>query len=295
MRILLKNVTKRYSRNIIGVRNVSIDIEGEAIVSILGPNGSGKSTILKLIAGLAKPSEGEVYVDSYRMPYERDKVATYMSAVIENPVPHSNKLSVRELLDFACKVKGLGMEDLREVVSLLNIEANLGKRLDELSKGLYKKVILACALMGRPRIILLDEPFEGLDMPTTFRLSEYLKELSKKSMIILATHSLHIASSLSDRVVLLRDGSIYREYGKEQLAEIIKRRRIVIETRSEIDVNKYVGTGVIEVKKIGDRIYEVLYDTRRELDVLKILASIDIVSIKEREEDLVQLYSDLYG
>lgn len=293
--VLLRNVTKKYSRDVIGVKNITINIEGRTIVGILGPNGSGKSTVLKLIAGLLKPTEGEVYVNSYKMPYERDKVATYMSAIIENPTPHSNKLPVRELLDFVRRVKGLGVEALRETVSLLNIEPILNKRLNELSKGLYRKVILACALMGEPRIILLDEPFDGVDAPTVFRVSEYLKKLGERSMIILVTHSLYTASMLSDRIILLRDGSIYREYEGEQLLERIKRRKIVIETRGEIDIDMYKRIGIIEINKISDRTYEILYDSRKELEIFKVFANDNnIVSIREKE-DLTDIYAELYG
>ncbi len=291
----MNNVTKKYSRNAIGVKNVTINIEGKIIVGLLGPNGSGKTTILKLIAGLSKPTEGEVYVDSYKMPFERDKVAARMSAVIEDPAPHSDRFTVRELLNFVRKIRGPGENELREVVSLLGIEPILDKKLGELSKGSYKKVFLACALMGSPEIILLDEPFEGLDPSAILRLSEYLRKVKSRSMVIIATHSLHIASVLFDRIIFLRNGSVYREYEREQLLERIRRKRIVVVTRGVIDIDSYRRIGVIEVKRIDDRTYEFLYNAEKEFEILRALASDNnVVSVKEKEEDLVHLYAELY-
>ena len=291
-RVVLSNVSKVYSGGVVALRDVSLSVEGCGVVSLLGPNGSGKTTILKLVVGLIRPTRGEVYVDSCKMPQERDKVITRMSAVIENPTPHNDRLPVGKLLDFVCRIRGLRREDLQEIISVLGMESILNKRLNELSRGQYKKTILACALMGKPEIVLLDEPFEALDPPTVLRLSEYLRELKNRSLIILATHRPGIAATLSDRAIVLRDGQIVGDYSKEQLLEKVRHRRVIVKTKGELDLDMYRRAGVIEVRKTGSDTYEIVYEVQREPEVLRVLAADNnVVSISEIEEEITHLYS----
>jgi ABC-2 type transport system ATP-binding protein len=207
----IRNVTKRYS-GIPVVDQVSFTARPGEITGYLGPNGSGKSTTLKMITGLIEPSDGEILYNA--VPIVHDLIAHKMRLgyVPEEPhlYPH---LTGQEFLEMAGELRGLPEQPLKEkIAGLLGAFGLFEDRyvaISSYSKGMRQKILLAAALLHNPEIILLDEPFSGLDIGSALVLRNLMQELAHRGKVILfSTHELDVVERVCSRVVILHKGKV---------------------------------------------------------------------------------------
>lgn len=211
----LTGVTKRY-RDRVAIDDVSVDVAaGESIV-VLGPSGCGKTTLLRLIAGLAKPDSGEIWLAgqlasgpfTFVPPHERQLGFVFQDLALW---PH---LTVRQNLDFVMKAAKAPKAERRaraeKILSLVQIEQLSTRYPHELSGGEQQRVALARALVGEPRLLLLDEPLSSLDADLRAMLRAELRQLQRALRLttIYVTHDREDATVLADRVVEMRRGRI---------------------------------------------------------------------------------------
>src|SRR5580704_13581273 len=183
----LRGVTKRYS-GIPAVDNVSFTARAGVVTGYLGPNGSGKSTTIKMITGLIEPSDGSILYNG--VPIEQDLIAHKMRLgyVPEEPqlYPH---LTGAEFLEMIGQLRALPEHHLAEKIDgLLHLFSLYGDRyvaMSSYSKGMRQKILLAAALLHNPEILLLDEPFTGLDINSALVLRSLIQELARKGKVIL--------------------------------------------------------------------------------------------------------------
>lgn len=215
----LAGVTKRYGQRTV-VDGVSLDVHAGECVVILGPSGCGKTTVLRLIAGLERPDAGEVQVDGRAVaragrilvpPYERHLGYVFQDLALW---PH---LTVRENLDFVMRSAAVQSaeraERSGELLSLVRIEMLADRYPHELSGGEQQRAALARALVGRPRVLLLDEPFSSLDPDLRIVLREEVQRLQRSLHLtsIYVTHDREDAATLADRIVEMQQGRIVAE------------------------------------------------------------------------------------
>ena len=220
----LRHVTKRYS-GIAAVNDVSFVARSGEVTGYLGPNGSGKSTTLKMIAGLIDPSEGEILFRGE--PIHRDRIAyrQRLGYVPEEPqlYPH---LSGAEYLEMVGQLRGLPAGPLAEKIdAFMRLLALYGDRhvlISSYSKGMRQKVLLAAALLHNPDLILLDEPFSGLDVNSALVLRELIQQLAKRGKVVLfSSHELETVERVSSRVVILHKGRLAANDSIERLRELM--------------------------------------------------------------------------
>ena len=220
----LRNVTKRYS-GIIAVNDVSFVARSGEVTGYLGPNGSGKSTTLKMIAGLIDPSEGEIRFRGE--PIHRDRIAykQHLGYVPEEPqlYPH---LSGAEYLEMVGQLRGLPAGPLAEKIdAFMRLFALHGDRhvlISSYSKGMRQKVLLAAALLHNPDLILLDEPFSGLDVNSALVLRDLIQQLAQRGKVVLfSSHELETVERVSSRVVILHKGRLVANDSIEQLRQLM--------------------------------------------------------------------------
>jgi ABC-2 type transport system ATP-binding protein len=207
----LRNVTKRFPTTT-AVKDVSFVARRGEVTGYLGPNGSGKSTTLKMITGLMEPSEGEILFDGERI--ERDPMAyrQRLGYVPEEPLlyPH---LTGAEYLEMAGQLRGMPARALADKIDgflrVLSLYEDRYVPISSYSKGMRQKVLLAAALLHNPDLILLDEPFSGLDVSSALVLRELIRELSVRGkVVVFSSHELETVERVSSHVVILHKGRV---------------------------------------------------------------------------------------
>ena len=211
----LKKVYGKSDAKVIALNEVSFDVEEGEFVAIIGPSGSGKSTLLHLIAGLEKPSFGNVYFyDKNIFEMNKRELAILRREEIGviyqfyNLIP---TLTVKENIKLPIELDGKKVErkKLQEIIEFLNLNDRLRHLPNELSGGQQQKVAIGRALMINPKIILADEPTGNLDSKSSDEIVELFKRVNKeyKQTIIMITHNLEIAKQ-ADRIIKIEDGKI---------------------------------------------------------------------------------------
>jgi len=220
----LRHVTKRYS-GIAAVQDVSFVSRAGEITGYLGPNGSGKSTTLKMITGLLEPSDGEILFRGE--PVRRDLIAfkQRLGYVPEEPhlYPHLTGL---EYLEMVGQLRGLAKRPLAHKIDgflrLLSLHEDRYVAISSYSKGMRQKILLAAALLHNPDLLLLDEPFSGLDVNSALVLRSLIRELATRGKVILfSSHELDTVERVSSRVVILHKGRVVANDSIEQLRSLM--------------------------------------------------------------------------
>jgi ABC-2 type transport system ATP-binding protein len=220
----LRHVTKRYT-GIPVVNDVSFIAQAGEVTGYLGPNGSGKSTTLKMITGLIEPSDGEILYRGERI--HRDLIAykQRLGYVPEEPHLYAH-LTGAEYLEMVGQLRGLPAKPLAEkidgLLSLFSLHEDRYVAIYSYSKGMRQKVLLAAALLHNPEIILLDEPFSGLDVNSAIVMRTLLGELAARGKVILfSSHELEIVERVSSRVIILHKGRVVANDSIEHLRTLM--------------------------------------------------------------------------
>jgi heme exporter protein A len=192
------------------LRRLDLTIARGEFVALLGPNGSGKSTLIRLLAGLSKPTAGTIHIGGWELPREAHAVRAQIGLVSHKPLLYDN-LTARENLQFFARLYHLSDHDDR-IASLLE-RVGLARRAHDLvrtySRGMQQRLSIARALLHRPDVLLLDEPYTGLDQDASLILDGLLREAQRDGhTILMATHQLDRASQLASRVIILSRGEI---------------------------------------------------------------------------------------
>ena len=224
MSLELRNVTKLYS-GIPAVKEVSFIARAGEVTGYLGPNGSGKSTTLKMITGLIEPSAGQILFQG--QPIERNRIAhrQRLGYVPEEPhiYPH---LTGFEYLEMIGQLRALPERTLAPKIDgflrLFSLYADRYVPISSYSKGMRQKVLLAAALLHNPEIILLDEPFSGLDVNSALVLRNMIGQLAARGKVVLfSSHELETVERVSSHIVILHKGRVVANDSIEQLRALM--------------------------------------------------------------------------
>ncbi|MEQ6359822.1 lantibiotic protection ABC transporter ATP-binding protein [Thermoanaerobacter thermohydrosulfuricus] len=199
-----KNLKKYYGKQL-AVNDVSLKIPKGSIYGLLGPNGAGKSTTLKMLTGLLHPSSGEIIV--FGEPWQR-KHLERIGALIESPALYGNLTAVENLLVHT-NLMGLPKERIYEVLEIVDLKDTGKKLTSQFSTGMKQRLGIAIALLGRPELLILDEPTNGLDPIGIQELRELIRSFPKRGItVILSSHILTEVSQLVDNIGIISDGEL---------------------------------------------------------------------------------------
>jgi ABC-2 type transport system ATP-binding protein len=219
----IDNLQKRYPTGVEALRGVSLDIEEGEFFGLLGPNGAGKSTLIHCTTGLAQPTGGsiEIFGNDATEHYAEAREAVGLAPQEPNV---DWFLTVEETLDYHAGYFGMPKRERRErakeLLETFSLTEKRNERTRTLSGGMKRRLILARAVMHRPRLLILDEPTAGVDVELRLELWHYVQKINQEgTTILLTTHYLEEAEQLCDRIAFIAEGQIVAEGTSEALAE----------------------------------------------------------------------------
>lgn len=217
--IEVSHLTKTYGRHL-AVDDVSFAVEDGQICGLLGPNGAGKSTIMNILTGYLSATGGLVTVAGHSLPEEADAAKACVGYLPEQP-PLYPEMTVEEYLLFAAELKGVKRADRKEQVRKAahrtGLDNVMPRLIRSLSKGYRQRVGIAQALLGSPKLIILDEPTVGLDPAQVVEIRKLIRELGKAHTVILSSHILSEVQAVCQQVLILSKGKLAASGTLEEL------------------------------------------------------------------------------
>ena len=208
--IEVSHLTKKYGHRL-AVEDVSFAVADGGICGLLGPNGAGKSTIMNILTGYLSATSGQVTVAEHPLPEEADAAKKCVGYLPEQP-PLYPEMTVQEYLDFAAELKGVKKAERKEQVCSATrrtgLEKVLPRLIRSLSKGYRQRVGIAQALLGSPKLIILDEPTVGLDPAQVIEIRKLIRELGQAHTVILSSHILSEVQAVCQQVLILSKGRL---------------------------------------------------------------------------------------
>ena len=218
--IEIKNVTKKYG-NKKAVNNVSFDVNDGDIFAFIGHNGAGKTTLIKSIVGIHDFDEGDILIDGMSIKEKPVECKKLMAFVPDNPETYEHMKAI-DYINFICDMYEVDSktreENIQKYSKLFGMEDKLNDTIDSYSHGMKQKIVLISALAHNPKILIMDEPFVGLDPKAVFDIKEVLNEMVKeKKIVFYSTHILDVAEKLCSRVAIIKNGQIVKSGSMKEI------------------------------------------------------------------------------
>lgn len=216
MSVSLEGVQKKYG-DVLAIQELSLSVKGE-IFGLLGNNGAGKSTLLKMMSGILPPDKGTIRINGYDI-WKNPMDAKRSLGFLPEDLRLYPRLTPREILEFVASVKGLSdFSQIDQDLRSFRMEEKQHLLLRDLSLGMKKKIGIIAALLGHPKVVLMDEPLNGLDVESMEHLSDRLKgEVQQGATVILSSHNLEFVDRICQRVAILVGGVIRVEGDPDEL------------------------------------------------------------------------------
>ena len=257
--IKVENLTKSFG-NVHAVNDLSFEIQKGEIVGFLGPNGAGKTTTMRLITGFLSPDKGNINIANIPVEEHTIEAQQYIGYLPENNPLYKNML-VSELLNLSADLKHIPKEKRQSafdfVVSAVAIGDIFYRPIRELSKGYKQRVGIASAILHQPRILIMDEPTEGLDPNQRAEIRKLVKNLAKGHTIIISTHVMQEAQAVCDRMIIINKGKLVADGTVDKLSVEAKGgHAIIVEVEGdevESSLRKLPGTSHIDIETIKSK------------------------------------------
>ncbi len=209
--LVIKNLTKKYGDKI-AVDNLSVEIKSGEIYGFIGHNGAGKTTTIKCCCGLLDFDEGEIYVDGISVKEDPLECKRRLAYLPDNPDLYDFMSGIK-YLNFVADIYEMTVADrqeqIKKLADMFGITKDLAQPISSYSHGMKQKLALISAFMHKPKLVLLDEPFVGLDPIASHRMKEEMRDACKQgAAVFFSTHVLEVAEKLCDKIAIIRDGQL---------------------------------------------------------------------------------------
>lgn len=204
----VKHLKKKIKRKWI-IKDVSFDVYAGEIFGFLGPNGAGKTTTIRMLVDLIKPTEGVVSVCGYPVHKKPEHALRYVGSIVENPEMYNYLTGYENLEHFARMLPDIKEERIQEVAAIVGLDQRIHDKVSTYSLGMRQRLGIAQALLGNPKLLILDEPTNGLDPKGIKELRAFIKKLSEEGLAVLvSSHLLSEIQLLCDRVAIINKGEV---------------------------------------------------------------------------------------
>jgi ABC-2 type transport system ATP-binding protein len=219
----IKDYTKKYSEDKVAADHVTLTVESGDIYGFIGHNGAGKSTTIRAVVGVLDFSEGEIYIDGHSVktePIECKKITAYIP---DDPDLYDNMTGI-QYLNFIADIFEISSNEreksIKQYGDMLELTEALGDLISSYSHGMKQKLAIISALIHKPKLIVMDEPFVGLDPSASYKLKQVMREMCEKgTAIFFSTHVLDVAEKLCNKIAIIRHGKIIASGTIEELTD----------------------------------------------------------------------------
>ena len=218
--IEIKNVVKKYGDKV-ALKDISFNVEDGEIFAFIGHNGAGKTTLIKSIVGIHDFNEGEILINGKSIKTDTIECKKEMAYVPDNPELYENMRAI-DYIDFICDMYEISQErreeNIKKYAKMFEIEDKLNDTINSFSHGMKQKIALISALAHDPKVLVMDEPFVGLDPKAVFDMKEIMGEMTKEGRIVFfSTHILDVAEKLCSRVAIIKKGELVKVGSMKQV------------------------------------------------------------------------------
>ncbi len=233
----IKNYSKSYGTDKKAADNVTLTVESGDIYGFIGHNGAGKSTTIRAVVGVLDFTEGEIYIDGHSVKDEPMACKRVTAYIPDNPDLYEN-LTGMQYLNFVADVFGISaaerQESIKKYADTFEITDSLGDLISSYSHGMKQKVALISALIHKPKLLVLDEPFVGLDPKASFTVKKIMHEMCEQgTAIFFSTHVLDVAEKLCNKIAIIKHGRIIASGSIEEVTEGLSLEEAFLEADNE--------------------------------------------------------------
>ena len=292
----IKNVSKYFGKAKV-VDNLSFEVKPGEILGFLGPNGAGKTTTIKMILGLLSIDEGSISINGYDVKKDFEKAMEYIGGIVENPDLYGYMTAV-ENLKLHAKIRGINYSEVYKTLEMVGLQKSMNQKVSKFSLGMKQRAGLALSLLHSPKILILDEPTNGLDPVGIKDLRDILKNLAKTKNIavLVSSHILSEMELMCDRVVVINEGKFVKtqELGEDELNSDIE-KKYEIKTKAIDKAEKVLKEKLNKEGIISDgKLFAIL----KPSEVSKVIKTfvyedIDVDGVNECENSLENIFFDV--
>jgi ABC-2 type transport system ATP-binding protein len=292
----VKGVHKKLGRREI-IKGISFSIKEGEIFGFLGPNGAGKTTTIRMLVGLIKPDKGSITICGHDVIKNPERALGQIGAVVENPEMYTY-LTGRQNLNMVADLRGLDRKVVDEIVEVVNLKGRIDDKVRKYSLGMKQRLGLAAALMSKPKLLILDEPTNGLDPTGILDFREIVKKAAKttNTAVFISSHILSEVQQLCDSVAFIDQGEI-------KSVESITGGQVKNETETLVIVTKdpdksqgiLMNMNSVRQVKQDEAVFTVTAEKEAACDIIRELVTqgVDIYEVYKKHNQLEQRYMEL--
>lgn len=305
----VRDVKKKIGRKWI-IKGVSFDLFAGEIFGFLGPNGSGKTTTIRMLVDLIRPTEGQILICGKNIAKHRNEALQHIGCIVENPEMYPYMTGWENLAHYARMIPNIGEERIQEVVDIVGLQNRIHDKVKTYSLGMRQRLGIAQALLAKPRLLILDEPTNGLDPQGIKELREFIRRLADEGLcLFISSHLLSEIQMMCDRVAIISHGEVIAVGSVEQLLHQSAEKLAITTDRPEeaLELLRKSGYAAEEVPHelssvssatltASTRI-EVAVDIRHApaINRLLVAAGFEVYAIERMTPTLEQLFLSMTG
>ncbi|MDQ1146437.1 ABC-2 type transport system ATP-binding protein [Bacillus sp. SORGH_AS 510] len=291
----VKNLKKEIGRREI-IKGLTFDLHEGEVFGFLGPNGAGKTTTIRMLVGLIKPTSGSIQICGYNIETHFYEAMKNLGCIVENPELYPYLSGYNNLLHFARMLDGIGEERIREVTDLVGLSERIHDKVKTYSLGMRQRLGIAQALLGNPRVLILDEPTNGLDPAGIREMRQFIRFLAEKEglSVLVSSHLLSEIQLLCDRVAIISKGSVIRI---DTVQQLLSNREKVVWQVHPFETGKQVLSTLTTIEERDDGTLVTEFDEQNvpEWNKQLVLAGVSVTEMNRKMPVLEDLFLELTG
>lgn len=298
MKVLeVKGVKKKLGKREI-IKGLDLSVNEGEVFGFLGPNGAGKTTTIRMLVGLISPNEGEIVVCGKSVLSEKEQALKNVGAVVENPELYKY-LSGRENLMQIARIRKVSKEEVEELIDLVGLKDRIDDKVRKYSLGMKQRLGLAAALIGDPKLLILDEPTNGLDPSGIIDFRDVVKKAARERgmAVFISSHILGEVQNLCDRVAFINNGVIksVEDIHDNSMETELDSLTLVVSSNKEQAIKVLKDIGFVNSSTVIDEEIHIIVETGKTTELLKILLKNNVLveEIYKNRKGLEQRYMEL--